>query len=137
MSAITVEAVVKSPVEKVWETWTNPEDIVHWNYASNDWHCPKAQNNLVVCGHFNYLMSAVDSSVSFEFTGTYTHIDKFKEINYELDDNRQVQIIFEKLSDTSTRVTEIFESETENSEKLQKEGWQAILNNFKNYTENK
>lgn len=135
MSTVTVEVVVKSPVEKVWESWTNPDHITHWNHASADWHCPKAENNLVVGGHFNYTMASVDGNTSFDFSGTYTQIERLKEINYELDDNRQVQIIFERQSDVTTKIIEIFEIESENSEKLQREGWQAILNNFKNYTE--
>lgn len=137
MSTITVEAIVKSPVEKVWEYWTSPNHIVSWNHASKDWHCPKAINNLTVGGHFSYTMSALDNSASFDFSGTYTRIDHQKEINYELDDKRQVQIIFERQSEASTKIIEIFEIETENSEKLQRDGWQFILNNFKNYTENK
>ncbi len=137
MPTVTVETIVKSPVEKVWESWTSPEHIIHWNHASADWHCPKAENNLIVGGRFNYTMAAVDGSTSFDFTGTYTQIERLKEINYELDDNRQVQIIFERQSDVTTKIIEIFEIESENSEKLQREGWQAILNNFKNYTESK
>lgn len=137
MPTVTVETIVKSPVEKVWESWTTPDNIIHWNYASADWHCPKAENNLVVGGRFSYTMAAVDGSTSFDFTGTYTQIERLKEINYELDDNRQVQIIFERQSDITTKIIEIFEIESENSEKLQREGWQAILNNFKNYTESK
>lgn len=135
MSTITVEVVVNSPVEKVWESWTNPNDIIKWNFASDDWHCPEAENNLVRGGHFRYRMASKDHKDSFDFAGTYTQIEKLKEINYELGDNRQVQIIFEKLSDSSTKIIEIFEAETENSEELQKNGWQSILNNFKNYTE--
>lgn len=135
MSTVTVETIVSAPVEKVWEYWTNPDHIIHWNQASTDWHCPKAENNLVVGGHFNYTMSAVDGSTSFNFTGTYTQIEKLKEINYELDDNRQVQIIFERQSESTTKIIEIFEIESENSEQLQRDGWQAILNSFKNYTE--
>ncbi|OGD83602.1 hypothetical protein A2572_04820 [Candidatus Collierbacteria bacterium RIFOXYD1_FULL_40_9] len=137
MSTITVEVVVKLPVETVWQSWTTPQDIIHWNHASTDWHCPKAENNLVVGGRFSYTMAAKDGSNSFNFSGTYTQIDNLKEINYELDDKRQVQIIFERQSENSTKIIEIFETESENSEKLQRDGWQAILNNFKNYTENK
>lgn len=137
MSTITVEVIVNAPVEKVWESWTNPQDIVNWNFASDDWHCPEAENNLVRGGHFRYKMASKDNKSSFDFAGTYTQIEKLKEINYELGDNRQVQIIFEKLSDSSTKIIEIFEAETENSEELQKNGWQSIINNFKNYTENK
>lgn len=137
MSTVTVETIVNAPVEKVWECWTSPDDIISWNQASADWHCPKAENNLVVGGRFSYTMAAVDGSASFDFSGTYTQIERLKEINYELDDNRQVQIIFERQSESATKIIEIFEIESENSEKLQRDGWQAILNNFKNYTENK
>ncbi len=137
MSTVTVETIVNSPVEKVWECWTSPDDIIHWNQASTDWHCPNAENNLVVGGRFSYTMAAIDGSTSFNFTGTYTQIERLKEINYELDDNRQVQIIFERQSESTTKIIEIFEIESENSEKLQRDGWQAILNNFKNYSENK
>ncbi len=137
MPTVTVETIVKSPVEKVWECWTTPDDIIHWNQASADWHCPKAENNLVVGGRFSYTMAAVDGSSSFDFSGTYTQIERLKEINYELDDNRQVQIIFERQSESATKIIEIFEIESENSEKLQRDGWQAIIDNFKNYTESK
>lgn len=137
MPTVTVETIVKSPVEKVWESWTTPDDIIHWNQASADWHCPKAENNLVVGGRFSYTMAAVDGSASFDFSGTYTQIERLKEINYELDDNRQVQIIFERQSESATKIIEIFEIESENSEKLQRDGWQAIIDNFKNYTESK
>ncbi len=135
MSSITIEVTVKSSVEKVWEYWTEPQHITNWNYASDDWCCPKAVNNLVVGGRFSYTMAAVDGTNSFDFSGVYTQIERLKKINYKLDDNRQVQIIFEKNSESTTKIIENFEIESENSEKLQRDGWQAILNNFKKYSE--
>jgi len=33
---ITVENIVKAPLEKVWECWTEPRHIIHWNFASDD-----------------------------------------------------------------------------------------------------
>ncbi len=135
MSSITIEVTVKSSVEKVWGYWTEPQHITNWNYASDDWCCPKAVNNLVVGGRFSYTMAAVDGTNSFDFSGVYTQIERLKKINYKLDDNRQVQIIFEKNSESTTKIIENFEIESENSEKLQRDGWQAILNNFKKYSE--
>ncbi len=135
METIQIEAIVNSPVEKVWEYWTNNDHVTKWNHASDDWHCPKAENNLKEGGHFSYIMAAKDGSTSFDFNGTYSHIMPLKEINYELEGGRQVQVIFEKLSEKSTKVIEIFEAETENSLELQKNGWQSILDNFKTHTE--
>lgn len=136
MNTIQIEIVVNAPVEKVWEYWTSPEHIVVWNHASDDWHCPKAENDLREGGHFSSIMSSVDGSSNFDFNGTYSHIEPLKEINYALEDGREVQIIFERVNENSTRVTEIFEAETENSEELQKSGWHAILENFKKHVEN-
>jgi len=39
---------VDVPVEKVWESWTNPEHIINWNNASPDWYTPRAENDLRV-----------------------------------------------------------------------------------------
>ena len=25
-----------------------PEHIIHWNFASDDWHCPTAENDLII-----------------------------------------------------------------------------------------
>jgi len=47
---ITVETIIEAPIHKVWDAWTNPEHIVQWNYASDDWHCPKAAVDLTPGG---------------------------------------------------------------------------------------
>ena len=71
---ITVNATIQAPITKVWEYWTNPAHVKHWNFAASDWHCPEATNNLVVGGEFHYTMSAKDNSFSFDFWGTYQEI---------------------------------------------------------------
>ncbi len=65
----TVEATVKVPIEKAWKFWTTPEDIICWNNASEDWHTPKAENDLKPGGKFVYLMEAKDGSFGFDFWG--------------------------------------------------------------------
>lgn len=130
---ITVETQVQSPLDVVWDTWTNPNHIIHWNHASDDWHTPKAENNFLVGGNFVYRMEAKDKSFGFDFSGTYEEIVDQKLIITRLDDNRFVRTEFIELVD-SIRIIEIFE-EDENSIEMQKEGWNAILNNFKLYTE--
>jgi len=131
---ITVQTIVNAPLEKVWELWTEPNHIVHWNNASDDWHTPKAENDLRVGGKFRSRMEARDGSIGFDFSGKYDTVDPQKLIEYTLDDDRKVQISFISQGNVTT-VTENFEAEETNSVELQQKGWQAILDNFKKYTE--
>ncbi len=136
MPKITVETIVNKPVAKVWESWTLPEHITKWNQASPDWHCPSASNDLRVGGSFSSTMAAKDGSSSFDFAGVYTKVTPHKEISYKMADNREVEIIFNEEGDNSTKIIETFDAETSHSLEQQEEGWQSIMNNFKNYTEN-
>jgi uncharacterized protein YndB with AHSA1/START domain len=132
---ITVECTIKSSLDKVWDFWTIPEHIMQWNHASDDWHTPKATNNLIVGGRFCYTMAAKDGSFSFDFEGTYKEVIEKKSIKYTLDDDREVSIDFIAIGDT-VEIVETFEAETQNTIELQQSGWQAILNNFKKLVEN-
>lgn len=131
---ITVESTVNAPVETVWRSWTEPQHITQWNNASDDWHCPKAENDLRPGGSFNVRMEAKDGSFGFDFGGVYDQVKKNELIEYTLEDSRKVQVHFSGEGD-KTKVVETFDAETENSIELQKGGWQAILDNFKKYTE--
>ena len=131
-SPITVAVVVKTPLAETWEMWTNPSDIIGWYFASDDWHSPKAENDLRTGGAFLTRMEAKDGSFGFDFYGIYNQIVPFRLIEITLGDDRKVKIHFEETAE-GTRVTEIFEAETTNSLELQQGGWQAILNNFKKY----
>lgn len=131
---ITVETVVKAPVEKVWDFWTQPEHIVNWNFASNDWHCPWAKNDARVGGKFVWRMEARDESFGFDFNGEYQTVSPHQLIEYAIEDGRKVKIVFTP-EGSQTRVSETFEAEDQNSVELQRGGWQAILNNFRKYVE--
>ncbi|MBL7971389.1 MAG: SRPBCC family protein [Prolixibacteraceae bacterium] len=131
---ITVEATVKAPVEKVWKFWSSPEHITQWNNASDDWHTPYAENDLRVGGKFTSRMEAKDGSFGFDFWGIYDVVITNERIEYTLGDDRKVKIVFTDQGN-ATQVTESFEAENENSIELQQSGWQAILNNFRKYTE--
>lgn len=131
---ISVEALINAPSEKVWELWTGEEHICRWNAANDEWHTPTATNDLKVGGKFSYRMEAKDGSMGFDFKGTYTKVEPNTLIEYSLDDERKTSIIFDD-QDEGTLVTETFEAEDSNSIKMQQQGWQAILNNFKNYAE--
>jgi uncharacterized protein YndB with AHSA1/START domain len=134
-TSITVESTVNVPVEKVWQSWTMPEHISKWNNASDDWHTPFAENDLRVGGKFLSRMEAKDGSMGFDFWGLYDEVKTNELIAYTLGDGRKVTVSFTKQGN-ATKLVETFEAEEMNSAELQRGGWQAILNNFKNYTEN-
>lgn len=132
--AITIQTTVKAPVEKVWKYWNQPEHITKWAFASDDWHAPKAENDLRVDGTFSTTMAAKDGSFSFDFGGVYTKVDNHKIIEYTIGDGRKVKVEFVP-EGNQTKVVETFELESQNPEEMQRGGWQAILDNFKKYTE--
>ena len=131
---ITVEATINAPVAKVWEFWTAPEHITQWCFASDDWHAPKATNDVRVGGDFSTTMAAKDGSFSFDFGGTYTEVKNNEVIGYTMGDGRVARILFKDNGNT-TDIVETFEAETQNPVEMQQGGWQAILNNFKKHVE--
>jgi len=131
---ITIDTTIHSPIEKVWECWTSPEHITNWNFASFDWCCPSAKNDLQPGGKFVYRMEAVDGSMGFDFTGTYDQIVENESISFHLEDGRKVEIRLTTQGD-EVKLVESFEAEDINSGEQQRAGWQAILENFRKYTE--
>ncbi|KAA9333642.1 SRPBCC family protein [Adhaeribacter soli] len=132
--SITIETTVNAPVEKVWQFWTEPEHITQWNNASNDWHTPRAENDLRAGGKFLSRMEAKDGSFGFDFEGTYDKVKPNELITYSLGDGRKVKIDF-TTNGSETKVAETFDAEDTNSAEMQRQGWQAILDNFKKYVE--
>ena len=135
-TVITVSTTIRAQVEMVWDCWTNPEHIIHWNNASADWHTPFAENDLREGGRFIYRMEAKDGSMGFDFGGTYLQVVARRELSYVIDDGRKVSVTFEG-NGKRTTVTESFEAETVHATDLQRSGWQAILDNFCKYVEEK
>ncbi|MNE28800.1 hypothetical protein D3C87_26790 [compost metagenome] len=131
---ITVQSKVNAPVEKVWDYWNAPEHIMKWNSASPDWHTPKSENDLRVGGKFSARMEAKDGSFGFDFGGVYDEVVANERIAYTMEDGRKTQITFINHGD-ATEVIETFDAEGENPIEMQQAGWQAILDNFKKYTE--
>lgn len=131
---ITVTALINAPIKKVWNCWTAPEHIINWNFASDDWCAPSAENDLRIGGKFKSRMEAKDGSFGFDFEGIYTDIKQHEQIAYMLGDDRKVKIEF-VLKDNQVEVVETFDPENENPIEMQQAGWQAILNNFKKYVE--
>jgi len=133
-TVITVEAVIKAPVEKVWKFWNEPKHIIQWCTASDEWHTPYSDNDLRKDGKFKSTMAAKDGSMSFDFEGVYTNVQPNKVIEYVIADGRIVKIAF-TANGNETKVVESFEAEGTNPVEMQRGGWQAILDNFKKYTE--
>ena len=133
---ISISTKVNAPLEVVWDSWTTPADIVKWNYAIDEWCCPRADIDLVEGGKFNYRMEAKDGSMGFDFEGVFTKVMPKESIHFDLGDGRVVVVDFKDTKDGIT-VSETFEAEDENSAEQQKQGWQSILNNFKKHAESK
>lgn len=135
-TTITIQATIQAPVQEVWDNWTTPEHIIQWNNASADWHTTRAENELKVGGRFVSRMEAKDGSIGFDFGGSHTTITPLKQISSVLDDSREMSVTFNE-QDGITTITESFDTEDEHTVEMQRIGWQAILDNFKAYVENK
>ena len=133
-TSITVKAVIQAPIEKVWACWSDPQHITKWCQASDDWHAPYAENDLRTGGKFKTTMAARDGSASFDFEGVYSNVQQHQVIEYAMADGRKVKIVF-SVNGKEVNVSETFDAENENPIELQRGGWQAILDNFKKYTE--
>ncbi|OJU55631.1 MAG: hypothetical protein BGN96_12145 [Bacteroidales bacterium 45-6] len=131
-SKITVQTSVGCDLHKVWKCWTQPEHIVRWNFASDDWHCPYAENDLQPGGKYLARMEAKDKSFGFDFQAVYTEIDPGKKLAYVIEDGRRVETTFQDEGE-SVVITTVFEAEDSFPEEMQHNGWQAILENFKKY----
>ncbi len=136
MEPITIEITIRKSVSKVWEYFTEPEHITQWNFASPEWTCPNAKNDVQIGGEFNYRMEAKDQSFGFDFKGTYDEVSLFEKIKYHLEDGRNVEVLFESIDQNTTKVTEVFEPDPEQPAQMQREGWYAILDNFHKHVEN-
>ena len=131
---ITIETTVNAPIDRVWAAWNDPRAIEQWNAASHDWHTPRASVDLREGGSFSSRMEAKDGSAGFDFEGTYTRIEPQRLIEYKMGDRRKVRIEFIPSGNRVT-VRETFDAEDTHTAKQQRQGWQAILDNFARHVE--
>ena len=134
MTQITVETTVKASPARVWQSFNMPEHITHWAFADDSWIALHAEADLRTGGRFKTTMAARDGSAQFDFTGVYTLVDPMKRIEYDIDDGRHVTTLFSETPE-GVHISQTFEPENENPIEMQRAGWQAILDNFKRYTE--
>jgi len=132
---ITVRVTVQVPPEKAWKYFNDPEAICNWCHASDDWHTPRASNDLRPGGKLVSRMEAKDGSFGFDFEGTYERVEPFRLLEYAMADGRKVMVHFSPVPG-GTLVEETFAAEETNAVEMQRSGWQAILDNYKLYTEN-
>ena len=135
MEKITINAKINAHAKDVWEYYTNPVHIIKWNFASDDWCCPKAENDLKIGGKYMARMEAKDGSFGFDLEAVYSEVTSYESFTYGLE-NRDVTVNFIGKKD-HTEVIIKFDPENENPIEMQRNGWQAILNNFKKYAESK
>lgn len=131
---IAVETQVLASLHTVWNAWITPDSITQWNFASPEWRCPRAELNLIEGGTFTYRMESRDGALSFDFEGTFIHIEPYHSIHFELNDKRVVTVEFQTTPD-GVRVMETFDADEENNPEQQRQGWQSILDNFKSHVE--
>lgn len=131
---ITVKATANAPVGKVWKMWNAPEDIMQWNTPDPGWHTTNSVNDLRVGGHFKSRMEAREGGLGFDFQGTYDRVIPEKEIAYTMPDGRKVSTLF-SVQDGKTHIETHFDAEDENPSEQQRQGWQAILDNFVKHVE--
>ena len=131
---ITVGTTIEAPIQRVWEAYTTPADITRWNFASDDWCCPSAEADLKVGGIYKARMEAKDGSFGFDFEAVYREVEPCKAIALAMSDGRKMRTTFEAAGE-GTKVTTVLDAETQNSMEMQRDGWQAILDNFGAYVQ--
>lgn len=132
---IYISTEVRANKEKAWDFYTLPEHIVQWNFAHESWQCPSVSNDLRPGGTYKARMEAKDGSFGFDFEAVYEEVNEGADFTYTIADGRSVNVRFDEQETGGTQVLIAFEAEDTNPEEMQRAGWQAILDNYKSYTE--
>lgn len=130
---ITFEQDIPATRERVYDAFINPDDLLQWHRASDDWTTPHAETDPQLGGAFNIGFGDPAGEHSFDFTGKYTELNRPNRIAYTIDDGRRVEIDFTDADDDTTRVSWSFEPENSFPEDMQREGWAAQLANLEKY----
>lgn len=131
---IEISVTIHAPIATVWEKWVSVEGVQHWAFASDDWAAEGIENDPKPGGSFKSRNFAKDGSFEFIFGGTYNTVEPQKHVTQTLGDGRKVEVTFTETPE-GVHMVQRFEPESENPEKMQQDGWQAYLNNFKKYVE--
>ncbi|HTN47430.1 MAG TPA: SRPBCC family protein [Flavipsychrobacter sp.] len=131
---LTVSTTVDKDINTVWDCYTQPQHITQWNFATDDWQCPTAENDLQAGGKYKARMEAKDGSFGFDFEAIYDEVEDKKKLAYTMTDGRQAITDFKDVNG-KTIVTTAFDPESVNPVEMQQQGWQMILENFRKYSE--
>lgn len=131
---ITILTAVNAKIEKVWQYYNQAQHIIHWNFATDEWCCPKVETDFIEGGKYLARMEAKDGSFGFDFEAVFDEIREPEWVAYTMGDGRRAEIEFREEGE-KTVVKISFDPDQSHSREMQRDGWQAILNNFKKYAE--
>lgn len=131
---VTVSAQVSVPADAAWRYFTEPTSITEWNFASPDWWCPRAQNDVRPGGTFSYRMESRDGAMGFDYEGTFVAVEPHRRLHLALGPDREVIVEFEPNA-AGTEVRQSFTPEGEFPVEYQQAGWQAIMDNYRVHVE--
>ena len=132
---ITFEGDISASRQHVYDAFLAPEGLRQWHRASDDWSTPHAETDPQVGGRFNIGYGDPTGEHSFDFTGSYTELDRPNRIAYTIDDGRKVEVVFTDAGEGRTHVTWSFEPESDNPEEMQEMGWANQLTSLRRYLE--
>ncbi len=131
---IEIAVSINAPIKDVWEKYVSVDGVQHWAFASDDWAAEGIENDVRVGGNLKNRNFAKDGSFEFVFGGVYTEVVPEKRLAYTLGDGRKVEVDFIE-DESAVTIKQRFDPETQNPEEMQRQGWQAYLDNFKKYVE--
>ncbi|MBP6962451.1 SRPBCC domain-containing protein [Candidatus Saccharibacteria bacterium] len=131
---IEIYVNINAPLNEVWEKWTDVKAVKNWAFASDDWAAEGIENNVIKGGKFSSRNYAKDGSAEFVLTWTYDQVEAFRYLKYTMGDGRKVEVTLSE-AESGTHLKQVFEPESDNPEEMQRDGWQAYLNNFKKFVE--
>jgi uncharacterized protein YndB with AHSA1/START domain len=140
---VTIEKIINSPIERVWQAWTDPDDMKHWFTAYTGSQTEVIQFDVTEGGKVRLKFSGAAG----EYTWTYIKIAKPKQLIFDILDFSLPQFAdvgvggvcnvgFEDLG-KKTRVTISGELPDEmNSESMRQmaeQGWGGTLDRLNDY----
>ena len=131
---IIISTNVNAKIEKVWQYYNQAQHIIHWNFATDEWCCPKVETDFIEGGKYLARMEAKDGSFGFDFEAVFDEIREPEWVAYTMGDGRRAEIEFREEGE-KTVVKISFDPDQSHSREMQRDGWQAILSNFKKYAE--
>lgn len=133
---ITIEKIFHSPIKKVWDAWTNPNQMRQW-FSPEGMTTPEASNDLKVGGEQKIRM--LGEHVDVTNKGQYKEITLFQKLVFTWQWQNdtvisEVTVQFHKLSENQTKIilTHVFPDEQ--SIGMHPQGWKSTFNKLEKFT---